>query len=140
MTHLSLFASLAGALMATSLPGSSLAVNSHVSADLDAAYHTARIQNRWLAQFGADARVEPLCSATVEGGAQILSSNSCAALAGFNSEPARASARSLRVAHLKRDRAFWAAISRRDRRILEQYEVVVVGEARAVAAKTGAPR
>jgi hypothetical protein len=140
MTRSSLIAiAIAFGLVGTA-PSVSLATDLAPRQNLEATKQTIKTQNRWLRQFGANAHVDPLCSQALSQTTQVLSSSSCLALSRFQVAPIRIAARSVRVAHIKRDRAFWNALSRRDQRILEQYEVVVVGDAPAVDAKTGGAR
>lgn len=121
-------------------PSVSQATDLTPRASLETTKTTARAQNRWLDQFGTNAHVDPLCPVASGQMIQVLSMATCSALATFQDEPVRMAARSVRISQIKRNRALWNALSRRDRRILEQYEVVVVGQAGAVEAKTGSPR
>jgi hypothetical protein len=105
--------------------------------DLAAARHDNLLQNRWLNQFGAKAHVVPLCHDGSGNPSQLLSLSTCATLASIRSEVAKPAVMSLRVSQIKRNRAAWNAIAHRDQRILEQYDVVLVGDARAVDAKIG---
>jgi hypothetical protein len=140
MTRSSLIASafILGLVGAT--PSVSSATDLATRPNLEATKQGIKLQDRWLSQFGANPHVDPLCPEVQSQTKQVLSPATCLALFVFQAEPARASARSIRVSHIKRNRALWNALSRRDQRILEHYEVVVVGGARAVEAKTGGPR
>jgi hypothetical protein len=140
MTRFSLIATALVLGFVGAIPTVSLATEVTTRPNLAATKHAMNFQDRWLGQFGANARVEPLCLEAQGQTTQVLSPATCFALAALHVEPIRSQVRSVRVAQIKRDRALWNALSRRDQRILEQYEVVVVGNARAVEAKTGGPR
>ncbi len=140
MTLSSLIALVAGTLLTSAAPIAVKATELNQRPNMSAARQDSLIQNRWLNQFGAKARVEPLCNDGPGSTLQLLSLSTCAALSNFHSEPARPAVKSVRISHIKRNRAAWNAIPRRDQRILEQYDVVLVGEARAVDAKIGITR
>ncbi len=136
----SLIALVAGTLLTSTAPIALQATELNQRSNLAAARQDNLIQSRWLNQFGARARVEPLCNDGPERTLQLLSPSTCATLSSFHSAPAKPAVKSIRISHIKRNRAAWNAIPLRDRRILEQYDVVVVGETSAVDAKTGVKR
>jgi hypothetical protein len=140
MTHLSLFAIALTFGLVGATPTTASATDLAPRPTLETRKQAITLQNNWLDRFGADAHVDPLCPEVQGQTTQVLSPETCAMLSTFQSEPVRASARSVRVSRIKRNRALWNTLSLRDQRILEQYEVIVVGEARAVDAKIGGPR
>lgn len=136
----SLVALIAGTLLTSGAPIAGQANELNQGADSAAAHQDVFVQNRWLNQFGAKAHVVPLCNDGPGSTLQLLSLSTCVTLSSFHSEPATPAVKSFRISQIKRNRAAWNAIPRRDQRILEQYDVVVIGEARAVAAKIGPVR
>jgi hypothetical protein len=122
------------------LPIASHASDLPLRPNLQAAYTTSQLPNAWLNQFGMRSHAEPLCNTAPNHNAQILSPDTCAALSIFQTEPAAPTVRSVSIRQIKRNRAVWSAIPRHEQRFLEQYEVIVVGEARAVDTKIGGPR
>ena len=133
----SLVALVVGIMAACAAPIAGQANALSQDSNLPAAHQNSLPKNRWLNQFGANAHVEPLCNDGPESTLQLLSASTCATLSSFHSEPAKPAAISFRISQIKRNRTAWNAIPRRDQRILEQYDVIVVGEARAVDVKIG---
>jgi hypothetical protein len=140
MTRLSLFAIALTFGLIGATPTTASATDLAPRLNLETTQQAITIQNYWLDRLGADAQVEPLCPHTGDQTTQILSPATCAALSAFQAEPVRATTRSVRIKQIKRNRTLWNSLSRQDQRILEQYEVVVVGGAQAVKAKTDKPR
>jgi hypothetical protein len=140
MTRSSLIASafVLGLIGATPTVSSATDALSHPN--LEIKEQAINFQDRWLGQFGANARIEPLCPERPGEVTQVLSPTTCSVLAQLYVESVPTPARSVRVSQIKRNRAIWHSLSHRDQRILEKYEIVVVGQARAVEAKTSGPR
>ena len=127
----------AGTILISAAPIAGQANELNQGADSAAPHQDGFVQNRWLNQFGAKAHVVPLCNDGPGSTLQLLSLSTCAILSSIRNEGSKPAAMSFRISQIKRNRAAWRAIPRRDQRILEQYDVIVIGEARAVDVKIG---
>jgi hypothetical protein len=140
MTRSSLIATVLVFGLMGATPTVSSATDALSRPNLETRKQAINFQDRWLGQFGANAHIEPLCPERHSEVTNVLSPATCSLLAQLYVEPVRTQVRSVRVSQIKRNRAIWYSLSHRDQRILEKYEIVVVGQARAVEAKTSTPR
>jgi hypothetical protein len=140
MKRASPFACVSAIFMTFVFPMTSYASDLPLPPNLQAPFTTSHVPNAWLNQFGMRSRAEPLCNTAPNSNLQILSPDTCAALSIFQAEPAVPKVRTVNIRQIKRNRAIWNAIPRHEQRILEQYEVVVVGQARGVDTKISGPR
>jgi hypothetical protein len=98
-----------------------------VQTDLHQIGQTQRLHGRFLAQYGPQPRVEPLCSSPPTNRGQAISVAGCTALARLRETSDGSSVTIILRYQLRRNRSVWSAIPWRDQRVLAQYDVFVLG-------------
>jgi hypothetical protein len=98
-----------------------------VQSDPQQIVEAQRLHSRWLAQFGSNPRIQPLCGGPYSQGGQMLSTAGCTALARLREADDGSSVTTIRRYQLRRNRPVWSAIPWRDKRVLVEYDVLVLG-------------